>query len=132
MRLGLRLRSDLPLPELSVVSARGAPPDVEIRVLETPLLDATTRPSGLADVADDITMLWWAGIGRFVVSDGCDICVALAPKADPMMVRLYLLGPVFNALLRQRGWIVLRAGAASIQGRVVAVVPTPAAIDALA
>ncbi len=122
----------MPLPELSVVPARGAPPDVEIRLLETPLLDSTTKPAGLADVADDITMLWWTGIGRFVVSDGCDICVALAPNADPTMVRLYLLGPVFHALLRQRGWIVLRAGAATIQGRVVAVVPTPAAIDALA
>jgi hypothetical protein len=132
LAFGLRLRSDLPLPELSVVPAHGAPPDVEIRLLETPLLDATTKPAGLADVADDITMLWWAGIGRFVVSDGCDICVALAPTADPAMVRLYLLGPVFNALLRQRGWIVLRAGAAKIKGRVIAVVPNPTAIDALA
>jgi hypothetical protein len=123
---GLRLRSDLPLPELPVIVERGAPPDVEVRLLDTPRLDAATNAVGIADVADDIAMLWWDDIGRFVVSDGSDICVVPAPGADPAAVRLYLLGPVLNALLHQRGWIVLRAGAVKLSGRVVGVVPASA------
>lgn len=130
LAFGLRIRSDLPLPELPVVSTRDAPPDVEVRVFSAPA-DATTNGAGLADVADDIAMLWWPGIGRFVVSDGTDICVARAPGADLTMLRLYLLGPVLNALLHQRGWIVLRAGAARMGDRVFAFVPGPGVSEAL-
>ena len=124
---GLRLRSDLPLPELSVVAGRDAPPDVEVRVVDAPVADTVRSEAGLADVAEDIAMLWWPGVGRFVVSDGSDICVASAPGVDPAVLRLYLLGPVLNALLHQRGWIVLRVGAARIGDRVVAFVPGPGA-----
>ena len=131
LAFGLRLRSDLPLPELPVLAGRGGPPDVEVRVFDAPAFDTTSHAAGLADVADDIAMLWWPGIGRFVVSDGSDICVAQAPGVDPATLRLYLLGPVLNALLHQRGWIVLRAGAARIGGRVVAFVPGPGVHDAL-
>src|SRR5580704_6868124 len=73
LAFGLRLRSDLPLPELPVVAGRGGPPDVEVRVFDAPAADTMNRGAGLADVADDIAMLWWPGIGRFVVSDGSDI-----------------------------------------------------------
>jgi hypothetical protein len=132
LAFGLRVRSDLPLPELPVVAGRGGPPDVEVRVFDEPALDTASGAAGLADVADDIAMLWWPGIGRFVVSDGSDICVAQAPGVDPATLRLYLLGPVLNALLHQRGWIVLRAGAARIGGRVIAFVPGAGVIEALA
>jgi hypothetical protein len=131
---GLRIRSDLPLPELPVAATRDAPPDVEVRVfpaLATDSTDGTANEAGLADVADDITLLWWPGIGRFVVSDGTDICVAGVAGADPAMLRLYLLGPVLNALLHQRGWIVLRAGAARMGDRVFAFVPGPGVHEAL-
>jgi hypothetical protein len=132
LAFGLRLRSDLPLPELPVVADRHGPPDVEVRVFDTPVVEMATSDAGLADVADDIAMLWWPGVGRFVVSDGTDICIARSPGADPALLRLYLLGPVFNALLHQRGWIVLRAGAARMGDRVVAFVPGPGVSDALA
>lgn len=131
LAFGLRLRSDLPLPELPVAAGRSAPPDVEVRVFDAPAYDPANNAPGLADVADDIAMLWWPGIGRFVVSDGSDIIVARALGADPALLRLYLLGPVLNALLHQRGWIVLRAGAARIGDRVVAFVPGPGVNDAL-
>jgi len=132
LAFGLRLRSDLPLPELPVVAGRNGPPDVEVRVFDAPAVETPTSAAGLEDVADDIAMLWWPGVGRFVVSDGSDICVARAPGVDPALLRLYLLGPVFNALLHQRGWIVLRAGAARMGDRVVAFVPGPGVSDALA
>jgi hypothetical protein len=128
---GLRLRSDVPLPELPVVIGRDAPPDVEVRLLDALVTDRATPPVGLVDVSDDITMLWWSHVGRFVVSDGCDICVARAPTVDPATLRLYLLGPVLTALLHQRGWIVVRAGAALKDGRAIAFVP-PAACDTFA
>jgi len=132
LAFGLRLRSELPLPELPAASGRDVPPDVEVRVFDAPAYDDPCGGAGLADVADDIAMLWWPGIGRFVVSDGSDICVAQAAGVDPETLRLYLLGPVFNALLHQRGWIVLRAGAARVGDRVVAFVPGPGVSDALA
>jgi hypothetical protein len=131
LAFGLRVRSDLPLPELPVVADRAAPPDVEVRVFDAPVVDAAPARSGVADVADDIAMLWWPGIGRFVVSDGTDIGVARSPGVDPALLRLYLLGPVLSALLHQRGWIVLRAGAARMGDRVIAFVPGPGVKEAL-
>jgi len=130
LAFGLRIRSDLPLPELSVVPLGDGPPDVEVRVFPA-AAEAALNGAGLAEVADDIAMLWWPGIGRFVVSDGTDICVARAPDADPTMLRTYLLGPVLNALLHQRGWIVLRAGAARMGERVFAFVLSPGVHEAL-
>ena len=130
LAFGLRIRSDVPLPELPVVATRDGPPDVEVRVFPA-ATEPATMGAGLADVADDIAMLWWPGIGRFVVSDGTDICVARAPDSDPAMLRLYLLGPVLNALLHQRGWIVLRVGAARLGDRVFAFVPGPGVHEAL-
>jgi hypothetical protein len=124
---GLRLRSDIPLPELPVAVRNGAPPDVEIRLLDVSTQHTATTATGVADVADDIAMLWWDDVGRFVVSDGSDICVASARNVDPAVLRSYLLGPVLTALLHQRGWIVLKAGAAVVGGRIIAFVPGEAA-----
>ena len=131
LAFGLRFRSDIPLPELPVVAARGGPTDVDVRLFREPAPDLSGIGTGVADIADDIAMLWWPGIGRFVVSDGSDICVAQAPGVDPATLRLYLLGPVLNALLHQRGWIVLRVGAARMGDRVIAFVPGPGVNAAL-
>lgn len=49
------------------------------------------------------------GTLRFVVEDGCRITVEPAEEVDEDEVRTIILGAVFSALLRQRGFLVLHA-----------------------
>jgi hypothetical protein len=77
-------------------------------------------------------MLWWSHVGRFIVTAGEDICIAMAPRADPARVRALLLGPVFGTLLRQRGWFPLRAAAVDAGGRAALILGASASeLDAL-
>jgi len=59
-------------------------------------------------------------IARYLVSDGEQITVEPAPGANELAVRLFLEGPVFGALLYQRGILPLHASAiATDRGAVV-------------
>jgi hypothetical protein len=53
-------------------------------------------------------------IGRFLVQHGSRIVVQMQPGIDPDSVRLFLLGPVFAALLTQRRLLVLQGSAIGI------------------
>jgi len=51
------------------------------------------------------------GIARYLVTGGDQIVIHPAPEADPDSLRLFLLGPVFGALLHQRRLLPLHASA---------------------
>lgn len=107
---GLLVDSDLPLPELG--AATPAAPDVVIRAgaVPEPGPGATLLPLGLwldgdrigVDVPD---------VGRFAAEGGTRITVAPLPGTPPDVVRLFLLGTAFGALLLQRGHLVLHGNA---------------------
>jgi len=103
---GLRVRAPWPLPELA---RAGGCADVVVRVTRRPMQhhDGDVRVS-------------WPRIGTFVVRGGAEIVVTAASGVSRGLLRLYLLGPVFAALLHQRGYFLLHASAVSIGGRAVA------------
>lgn len=54
------------------------------------------------------------GLVRYDISRGREISISAIPSADPLDVRLFLLGGAIGLLLRQRGWLVLHGNAIRI------------------
>lgn len=112
---GLRVRSEIPLPELFEAGAGAA--DVTIRLGEVPVVEGSD--SGLA-LDGDALILHIFGIARFRISGGDTIVVRPEPGVPDRNVRLYLLGSAFGALLHQRGLLPLHANAIEVDGKAVA------------
>lgn len=112
---GLRIRSELPLPELFAVEGEG-PPDVTIRVGS---IGESQREDGLHAV-DGALLFVAPDAGRYRIANGSEILVEAEPGASERNVRIYLLGSAFGALLHQRGLLPLHANAVEIEGRAVA------------
>ncbi len=107
---GLSIWSAVPLPELPEASRAL---DVAIRI------EPVDRPPQRAwpvqkRVTRNNAEFSWPEAGRFRVRAGREIRVRPELRADPALVRLYLLGPALATLLRQRGFLVLHASAAEV------------------
>jgi len=110
---GLVLRSGLPLPEFRRAPARAAP---DLAIGLDPEAARQWDASGATEAdADDFVaapaggfVMRVAGIGHYWVHDqGRALRVAPAPGADPVTLRLYLLGSSLGMALHQRGLLVL-------------------------
>src|SRR5882724_4639290 len=101
-------------------------PNVVVRraPLDCPAPVATESGVSARVTADGI-YLSCAEVGTFLVRDGVEILVDAVPGVPDGIVRLYLLGPVFAALLRQRGLLVLHASAVAIGGEAVGFLGVP-------
>ncbi|NBD26349.1 HPr kinase/phosphorylase [Paenibacillus glycinis] len=120
---GLRIASDIPLPELplSVSSENGADADVAI---------ATGSPDGLLEVLKNAGSNFARIENRFLflipdtafycIEDGRKITVCPLAGADPEKVRVYLLGTCMGALLMIRGVLPLHGSAVEIDGKAYA------------
>lgn len=101
---GLRITSELPLPELHSGSGPG---DVEILYRETPRSGSEGGLSWIEGAGDHV-LLRLEDI-RFQVSGGCRIDID-APLGTPCAdTRVWLLGTVMAALLHQRGYLPVHA-----------------------
>lgn len=109
---GLHVATTLPLPECHPTPAANQPPDVQIALGEVPASVPDATHSGVVYALNarhfrfalrDVAAYW--------VEAGTHITVAPHPSADPESVRVFLLGPVFGALLHQRGLVLLHASA---------------------
>jgi hypothetical protein len=114
---GLRLHSELALPELLPAPDDARPADLVVRIGTIPPFDGE-RP-GLA-VAGDAALLAIPEVGRFLISGGREIVVEPDPAGSPRNVRLYLLGSAIGAVLHQRGLLPLHANAIEVDGRAIA------------
>jgi hypothetical protein len=112
---GMRVRSELPLPELFPASGSGEP-DVIIRL---GAIDEPPSP-GIVEVVEDGLLFAIEEAGRYRVVNGREIVIDPIPGIPDRNVRLYLLGSVFGALLHQRGLLPLHANAVQIDGKAVA------------
>jgi hypothetical protein len=112
---GLRVRSELPLPELFPASGSGDP-DVVIR------LGTIDEPPSrrIVEVVEDGLLFAIREAGRYRAANGREIVIDPIPGIPDRNVRLYLLGSVFGALLHQRGLLPLHANAIQIDGKAVA------------
>ena len=112
---GLRIRSEIPLPELFPVHGDAAP-DVRIR---RGAVAATQTSAGLEGDAGSL-VLSIPDVARFRIEGGSDIVVDPQEGVPERNVRLFLLGSAFGALLHQRGLLPLHANAVEIDGCAVA------------
>jgi hypothetical protein len=112
---GLRVRSQLSLPELFAVDGEGIA-DVTIRVGP---IDETQQEEGLHSV-DGALLFVAPDAGRYRIANGSEILVECRAGAPARNVRIYLLGSAFGALLHQRGLLPLHANAVQIERKAVA------------
>lgn len=109
---GLRLDSEITLPELGTGFAATGPADIEVRLgaTDTPSPDATMLPLGLWVDGDRIGVDV-PGVARYVCESGRRITVQPAPGVEPGVLRLFLLGTAIGSLMVQRGHLVLHGNA---------------------
>ena len=113
---GLRIASDLPLPELRAAAAGAATTDVEILAQPLPeALDGATESGSWWQVAEGRYQFVAAGVARYRVEHGRRIIVdrydPRATSESSADVRVYLLGTALGALLHQRGLLPLHVSA---------------------
>lgn len=119
---GLRVVSELPLPDLLPWRGDDRAPDVEIRLgtvpdrLERPVFEGPLLQVG----ADGNCRYAVAGVAAYSMENGRH--VTIQPYMDPTApdVRVFLLGGVFGLLCHSRGLVPLHAGCVEINGRAVA------------
>lgn len=111
---GLRIQSELKLPELAA-AAEGGTPDVQIRC------------GGVAFVAepgvhaiDGGALLRVPDVGSYLVRGGSQIVVDPLPGVPEQNIRLFLLGSAMGLILHQRQLLPLHANAVVIGGKAVA------------
>ncbi|WP_029031785.1 hypothetical protein [Salinarimonas rosea] len=114
---GLRIRSDVVLPELRPGTASpGAPPDLTI---------VRAGPGSLAvepgvSFREGEASLAWPEVGSFRVRDGRIVAAPLEGVGDELLA-FPLLGPVLAAALHLGGRFVMHASAIAVDGEVVVV-----------
>ena len=112
---GLRVRSELSLPELFPLDGGGVA-DVTIRLGP---IDEPQQEEGLHTVEGGLLFVA-TDAGRYRIANGSEIVVEPTAGAAVRNVRIFLLGSAFGALLHQRGLLPLHANAVEIEGKAVA------------
>lgn len=114
---GLKISSELFLPELIVSSHDQAQSDVAIR---RGSLMGDARNAELVDgffrAEEHDLYFFLQQVGGLQASNGTEIVVDALPGAEDRWMRLPLLGTVLGILLHQRGLFVLHASAVEING----------------
>ena len=111
---GLKVRSEIALPELFADESRRSP-DVVIR---RGSIESTAEP-GLQS-RNGALVLNIAEVAMYEIASGSSIVVDPLAGVPERNVRLFLLGSAFGALLHQRGLLPLHANAIEIDGKAVA------------
>lgn len=118
MLFGLRVRSELELPELPELPRGGGSVEPDVWVRSSRI--AIDRGAAGMSVEGEAMLLTIDDVGRYHIAGGSEIMVEANEGVDPRNVRLFLLGSAFGALLHQRGLLPLHANAVEIEGRAVA------------
>lgn len=112
---GLRVRSEVELPELFLAIGAGQP-DVTIQL---GVIEERAPPGRVVQPIEGGLLFAIKDAGRYRVRGGRDIMVEPAAGVPERNVRLYLLGSVFGALLHQRGLLPLHANAVQLGDKAV-------------
>ena len=108
---GLRVRSPFALPFAPASGVPDGEPDVTVRVGAAPAaLPAPAGRHGLWETAPGAFLLHAPGVARYLVTAGRDVLVEPCGGGD-QDVSAFLTGPVFAALLQQRGVVTFHAAA---------------------
>jgi hypothetical protein len=105
---GLQIDSELPLPELPPGSDR--PVDVSVRLGSVPLeLPDPLRRRTYFEGKPGAFLFRVPDVGRYMVLGGRDIVIERLPDCSDELLRIFLLGSTFGALLHQRRLLVMHA-----------------------
>ena len=107
---GLRLRSEIPLPELFPAFGPGEA-DVIIR-FGTVEGDHSITPEAIRLVIPKVA--------SYLITGGREIVIDPVPGCSERNIRLFLLGSALGGIIHQRGLLPLHANAIEIEGRAVA------------
>lgn len=114
----LRIRSELPLPELETGEAE---PNATITLGKVRPVPSAIDAEGWGFWATPgEACYFFENVGAFLVREGREIIVDPAPEVEPGRLRLSILGPVLGILLHQRGHLVLHASSVAVNGGAVA------------
>lgn len=115
---GLNIASEIDCPQLAAGS--GAAPDLTIRWGQVSLsLDQAQVRGKTYQVTSGNLLLDIKNVARYLVSGGREIRVEACPDAPASLVRLFLLGSAFGALLLQRGYWPLHGSSVAAAGGAV-------------
>jgi hypothetical protein len=117
---GLRVNSELPLPEL-LPSEGTADAIISLGSLNPPSLEATST-NCYCHISAEAAYLFWEEAGTFLVRGGREIIVDPIPGVEERVLRLYILGAALGLLLHQRGLLVLHASTVALDGSAIAFV----------
>lgn len=111
------------MDDLPPAPVQGAEPDVVIEAGDVPIGPLRSLEGGLRWRMEEGTVYFsWDGAGRIAVSGGARIEVDLNANADRRAIALMLQGPGLNAIIRQRGLVMLHASGVRIAGGCVAII----------
>ena len=111
---GLRLRSEIALPDLPQIPADSA---FDVTLREAPIASGERRP-GLHALDKGVLLVIESVARYFITAD--EIAVERAAGAPTQNVRLYLLGSAMGCLLHMRGVFALHANAVEFSGTAAA------------
>ena len=116
---GLQVRSPVVLPFPRRPGAPAGAPDVTVRLGAAPAtLPAPADACGCWETAPGAFLLTVDGVARYQATGGCEILVEPRGGGDSDL-GVFLAGPVFAALLQQRGIVTLHASAVATEAGAV-------------
>ena len=115
---GLQIDSEVPLPGLRPGSSQD--PDVRIHYSSVPatLSDPVTQSSWFQALPDTM-LLNIKDVARFLIVKGEEITIEPYANCQEDVLRLYLMGSAFGAVLIQRGLLAMHASAIKTTGGAV-------------
>lgn len=120
---GLVVSSEVPLDDLPRALVGDRSVDVQVTVGKAPSVATTRLEGGLEwHIARGVVTFRWEGAGTIVVSGGNSIIVDAPSDGDPHAMSLLVQGPGLNAIVRQRGMVMLHAAGVDVGGRCCAIV----------
>lgn len=115
---GLNIASCIDLPDFLV--GNGELPDVVVDYGAVPAeLDGAMAKGILYQAAPGRFLLKIKNVANYLVEDGCKISIQRADGAEDAVIRLFLQGSAFGALLHQRGLLPLHASAILANGKAI-------------
>jgi hypothetical protein len=125
---GLRIASELQLPEIAYAEFSGCDPDVCVRLAPLPdSIDDKASSTRYLRVVGSDALLVFENTMRFLVRNGREIFIDIPCGADLAVVRSYLFGHVMGMICAQRGLLALHASAVAFENRVFAFAGPPRA-----
>ncbi|CAN7294541.1 aldolase [Paenibacillus sp. LjRoot56] len=120
---GLSIRSDLHLPELSLISDIQGDADVEVVIADLSKLWSELVPDNQSILFHEDKVIFRVyDTAIFLIQDGNRITISPVNHAEESKIRLYLLGTCMGAILMQRRILPLHGSAIAIDGKAYAIV----------